>query len=89
MIYLGSRYENAEVTYVLDARLGSTRATVFRDLPEDLAASKYWYWREEDRLDSVSKRFYDSPNEWWRILDANPELDNPHNIPPGTKVWIP
>lgn len=89
MIYLGSRYEDADIQYVLDKRLGSTRATVFRASVEPEEGGQYWWWRQEDRIDTLAAQYYDSPNQWWRIMDANPELLDPLNISVGTKIRIP
>ena len=43
---------------------------------------------ETDRIDNVATRFYGEPNLWWVILDMNPEILNPQNIPPGTQLRI-
>ena len=32
--------------------------------------------REGDRLDLLAGRYYNDPRLWWRILDANPDLDD-------------
>ena len=89
MIYLGSRYEDADITYVLDGRLGSTRATAFRSPVTQEKEVQYWFWRQEDRIDIVATRFYGDPEQWWRIMDANPEIFDPLTIPIGTKIRIP
>lgn len=31
--------------------------------------------QEGDRLDLLARHFYGDPRLWWRILDANPDLD--------------
>lgn len=90
MIYLGSRYEDADIQYVLDGRMQSTRATAFRTNPaEEITTNRYWWWREDDRIDSLATRYYGSPEQWWRIMDANPEFIDPQSIPVGTKIRIP
>lgn len=89
MIYLGSRYEDADIAYVLDGRVGTTRATAFRSPVEVETDVRYWFWREEDRIDVIATRYYGEPDLWWRIADANPEILDPLNIPIGTKIRIP
>jgi len=32
--------------------------------------------REGDRLDLLAGHYYNDPRLWWRILDANPDLDD-------------
>lgn len=89
MIYLGSRYEDADITYVLDGRIGSTRATAFRAPVQAETEVRYWYWRQEDRIDILATQYYGEPDLWWRIMDANPEILDPLSIPIGTKIRIP
>lgn len=92
MIYLSSRYAESDVTYILDSRTGISQATVLRDVPEqdpDTQYGRVYYWREGDRLDTLSYRFYGSALDWWQILDANPEILNPSQIAPGTALRIP
>jgi len=43
---------------------------------------------EEDRLDMVSLRFYDTPRYWWVIAMANNIID-PFNIEVGLQLRIP
>lgn len=89
MIYLDSRYAESEVTYVLDPRSQTTRATVFRSLPESPELYRLYKWKAGDRLDVISSMFFDTPGEWWRIIDANPEVVDPSSIKPGQSLRIP
>jgi len=92
MIYLSSRYADSDVTYILDSRTGISQATVIRGAPELDLATQYgrvYYWRDGDRLEWVAYKFYGNSLEWWRIMDANPEILNPTQIKPGTSLRIP
>lgn len=92
MIYLSSRYADSDVTFILDSRTGIAQATVIRETPEQDLAEQYgrsYFWRDGDRLDFLAYRFYGSSLDWWRILDANPEVLNPSQIAPGTLLRIP
>lgn len=92
MIYLRSRYAESEIEYILDSRTGTSQATVLREAPEQDLAPQYgrvYFWREGDRLDYLAYEFFGTSLEWWRILDANPEILNPSQIRPGTAVRIP
>lgn len=89
MIYLDSRYAEATISYVLDPRIQGTRATVFRDIPLEPDQYRLYRWREGDRLDLIADSYYDSPGEWWRIVDANPEIVDPSDLKPGQSLRIP
>lgn len=92
MIYLRSRYAESEVEYILDSRTGISQATVLREPLDQELAEQYgrvYYWREGDRLDYLAYQFFDNSLEWWRILDANPEILNPSQIKSGTAIRIP
>ena len=43
---------------------------------------------EEDRLDIISYKYYNTPKYWWVIAMANYIFD-PFDIPVGTKLRIP
>jgi nucleoid-associated protein YgaU len=91
MILVNSRYEDGEVEYVLNPRTNETVATVFRAALEDeeVPRDRLWYWRDGDRLDALSEQFYGDSAQWYRILDANPDIINPLSITPGTALRIP
>lgn len=92
MIYLRSRYAESEIEYILDSRTGISQATVLREALDQELAEQYgrvYYWRDGDRLDYLAYQFFDNSLEWWRILDANPEVLNPSQIQPGTAIRIP
>ena len=88
MIYLGSRYENAPVQYVLDGRSLTTRPTVMRPLLPAGRPYVTYRWRDGDRVDLLGERFSTSSTEWWRILDINPELIDPLSAVPGQTVVV-
>lgn len=90
MILFGSRYEDSEVSYVLNPRTSIPAATVFRNPPtEQPARDRVWFWRDGDRIDSLAYRFYGSSSQWYRIADANPAVLNPAGLRPGTSLVIP
>lgn len=89
MIQINSRYRTAEIGYVLDGRSGVTRATVFRERIEPTDQYDFWIWSDGDRLDLLAQRFYGKSGDWWRILDANPEVTDPATIPLGFHLRVP
>ena len=46
-------------------------------------------WVDGDSLGEVAKRYNLIPKYWWEIMDINPEILDPFNIEPGTKLRIP
>jgi hypothetical protein len=90
MIFIGSRYETEEVQYVLDARTQTTRPSVLRaPLRKTPTSSTYAEWNTAYRLDQVADKIDRESDRWWRIMDRNPELLNPWNLPAGTRVNLP
>jgi phage tail protein X len=88
VIYLGSRYEDSDVTYVRDPKSRETRPTVLR-ATQTRYASQLYRWRSGDRIDILAYNIYGSTADWWKILDANPAIIDPNSIRPGTVLRIP
>lgn len=88
MIYLGSRYEDSEVTYVRDPKSRETRPTALRAYGARSAAGVH-RWRAGDRLDILAFQVYGDAAEWWKIMDANPGILDPNTIRPGTVLRLP
>lgn len=89
MISLQSRYADADVAFVLDPKTQTTRATAFRVAEEVTVTYRVHRWAEGDRWDFLAQEYLDAPTEWWRILDANPQIIDPTTVAPGTTVYIP
>ena len=89
MIYLNSRYADALVAGVVDARTAGNDTAVYRKFPGTTAKSYLTYtWVEGDRLDIVAAQHYSDPTQYWRILDDNPAILDPLHIKPGTSIRI-
>lgn len=89
MISLQSRYADADVTFVLEPKTQTTRATAFRPTPDIVATYRVHRWSEGDRWDFLAQEYLDAPTEWWRILDANPQIIDPTSMVAGMAVYIP
>lgn len=89
-IYQGSRYEYSIVDFVSFYPEGDETPIVFYEFPE-IGTIRYseYIWKDRDRLDLVSYNFYRRTDFWWFILDNNPEIVDPSNIPAGTVLRIP
>lgn len=89
-IYQGSRYEYSTVDFVSVVPDGDENPIVFYEFA-DLNTFSYneYEVKQGDRLDHISYNFYRKTDLWWYILDFNPEITDPSNIPAGTIVRIP
>jgi hypothetical protein len=91
MIKIGSRYEREPVFYTLDGRSGLTRPTVMRGPSFNrgtAGSTSAVTWQEGVRLDRVTNRILGSPNQWWVLMDKNPDLLDPLSLAPGDMVII-
>ncbi len=89
MIYSDSRYAKGLITKAEDPRTGTYRLGVYRKFPKARASFYTYTWMEGDRIDLISNALLGSPTFWWKIMDFNPEIINPFNIPVGTTIRIP
>ena len=85
MIYTGSRYEKGSV---IVPQPDSTVA-VRRSFPTHGTTYVLHTWRASDRLDRLAARFFGKSEDWWKIADANPLIQNPYDIRPGQQIRIP
>ena len=89
MIYSDSRYANGKIYRAYHPATQAYEATVNRTFPTKTAEYWVYQWQINDRIDKVAYRYFGNADEWWRILDFNPELPNPTSIEPGTMIRIP
>jgi hypothetical protein len=89
MPYSDSRYADGHYYYANDPRSNLTRISVDRQFPITSTKFHYYVWVEGDRIDLVSANLYGSEENWWNIMDINPEISDPLNILPGTTIRIP
>ena len=69
--------------------LSSLIATVYADqeaIKHDLGI--YYTVQKGDSLWSISKRFFDSPAYWPELWRENPEIKNPYELKPGTRIRL-
>lgn len=88
MIHLTSRYVDADVSFVLDARSGTTRPTAMRPALSVPAPSQIYRWRRGDRLDTLGKQMTGKAGRWWQIMDLNPDVIDPLGIRPGDSMVV-
>lgn len=89
MIFLDSRYADGRIYKAYNPTKEQYDLTVLRTFPEIVSSIVYYEWVETDRIDLIANRFFGDPTLWWRIMDFNPEIENPVEITPGTLLRIP
>jgi len=89
MIFLDSRYADANIYKAWDARKNQYNLTATRTWPTYRTKYFMYEWVENDRLDNLANKFLYNPNLWYKILDINPEIIDPTIIAPGTQIRIP
>jgi nucleoid-associated protein YgaU len=88
-IYLDSRYSDGPLFKAKNPNTLNTVVTVFRTFPEYLVSFSLYEVTEIDRIENIAVKFLGNPELWWQIMDINPEILNPFEIPPGTLLRIP
>ncbi|NBT46525.1 MAG: LysM peptidoglycan-binding domain-containing protein [Actinobacteria bacterium] len=89
MIFLNSRYADSTIVKAYHAYKNEYHIASFREYPYDVNAFSWYVWKENDRIDRVASIRVGSANNWWKIMDINPEILNPNDIAPGTRLRIP
>jgi hypothetical protein len=89
MIFTDSRYATGVLAKSVDARNDSYQLSVFRQFPSSSSSFYYYTWTQRDRIDLVAAELLGDPNLWWLIMDYNPEILNPFDIPLGASLRIP
>lgn len=89
-IYKGSRYEYSTVDFFSTSLDGQLKPVVFYEMSNLGLISYYEHeYKEGERLDDISYKYYKRPNFWWLIAEYNPQVSDFTNIPSGTVLKIP
>ena len=88
-IYLDSRYADGPLFKAKDTRSPNNVVTVFRTFPVYSVSFSLYEVTEIDRIENIAVKFLGNPEMWWQIMDINPEILNPFEIPLGTLLRIP
>lgn len=84
MITSRSRYVDGDIAPQADESVA-----VYRNFPSVPRSQVLYTWIQSDRLDRLAARHLGSSLLWWKIMDANPVIQNPADIRPGTQIRIP
>jgi phage tail protein X len=89
-IRLGSRYELSVVDFISFEPDEDAYPVVFYEFDElSILTYQEYPYKQGERLDNIAMKFYGKPGFWWIIMEANPEIEDIQNIPPGTFLRIP
>jgi nucleoid-associated protein YgaU len=88
MILKGSRYTQVEIYTITDARGNRHAALKIRLIPPTPAFFRHTI-KESDRLDLLAFQYYGKADRFWRICDANNEMQPDDLLEPGRQVLIP
>lgn len=89
MIFTDSRYIDSVIYRAQKARDQKSDLVVTRLFPAEKSSFFYYTWRERDRVEGVAALLLGDSNQWWRIMDYNPEIIDAINIRVGTVLRIP
>ena len=90
MIERVSRYYNGSLTQTPDKYTGEYIISVFRRFPDSQQVNYITYtWKEGDNLSILSEVFGVGYKYLWEILEINPEIQDPFDIPEGTILRVP
>jgi hypothetical protein len=74
-----SRYRELPDTVTTDSQGRTLPSKTVRLLPPVLGTFRHTV-EEVDRLDHLAFKYYQQPQKWWRIVDANPEFLSPQAL---------
>ena len=89
-VFRSSRYYDGDAQQIKNKTTGVYNWTVYRAFPAETTIRYTEYtWIDGDRLDYLAAVYLNNALLWWKILDINPELNDPLEISPGTIIRIP
>ena len=86
----GSRYFDGLAQQIKNKTTNLYNWTIYRLFPEAVKVSYINYtWVSGDRIDYLAAVYLRDARLWWQIMDVNPEISDPFNIPVGTSIRVP
>lgn len=84
-----SRYVTSTIT-TSQGRDAETRQEMRVAFPRSRVIT-FTYYRvlDQDRIDLIAHKFYSRGDLWWIIADANPEVIDWMDLPPGMIIRVP
>ena len=89
MFFRGSRYESVLTLTHATAEGRTVRYKALRIVPEPRGSLTHVV-RQDERLDRVAQDWFGNAELWWRVADANTELDPDALVAePGRTITVP
>ena len=89
MFFRGSRYESVTTLTHATAEGRTIRYKALRIVPEPRGSLTHGV-RQDERLDRVAQDWFGNAELWWRVADANTELDPDALVAePGRTITVP
>jgi hypothetical protein len=89
-VFRSSRYYTGDAQQIKNKTTGLFNWTVYRKFPSSTRITYINYtWVDGDRMDYLAQVYLGSSILWWKIMDVNPTIQSPYDIPPGTVIRIP
>ena len=79
MFSRSSRYRALPEVVTIDSK-GRTLASKTLRLPQPVSGTFRHTIEDADRLDHLAYKYYQQPQKWWRLGDANPEFLSPQAL---------
>jgi nucleoid-associated protein YgaU len=90
MIERVSRYYDGSLTQTPDKYTDEFVISVFRRFSDSKEVNYITYtWKDGDNLSRLSEVFGVGAKYWWEIMEINPEIQDPFDIPAGTILRVP
>ena len=89
-VYKNSRYYDGDSQQIQNKTSKLYAWTVYRQFPGSVPIRYSDYtWVDGDRIDYLASVYLYDAKLWWKIMDINPEINDPFSIAPGTIIRIP
>jgi hypothetical protein len=88
MIFKGSRYQGVNVYTVTRPDGQTVTALRIRFIP-NTPAGFFHTFSGHQRLDLIANQYYQNPEKFWLIADANTAMDPEDLLEPGRQLLIP
>jgi hypothetical protein len=90
MIERVSRYYDGPLSQTAHKYTGNPAVSVYRAFPTSKKIRYIEYaWAEGDSIAILAEAYGLGAKYWWEIMEINPEIDDPFNIPSGTTIRVP
>lgn len=85
-----SRYYDGPLSQTQHKYTGDYVISVYRKFSDKVGINYILHvWEDGDNFATLAEAYKIGPKYWWEILEINPEILDPFDIAPGTRIRIP